>query len=199
VATAKRSVGRPRDTSIDERVLDVTRSLLAHQGFDQTTIQAISERSGIHPSAIYRRWPSRIEIIEQVVFPGLNSVKVKPTGDLRADLHRFIRAYASTLDAPAARAAIPGLLAAYQSSERPRTSQSDWVAVSARPQFVDIVAAAPRGSIDPHVDIDDVFDTLLGSVMARILVPTVAGRDRPVERLVVMTERLLMPLPEKPS
>jgi hypothetical protein len=65
--------------------------------------------------------------------------------------------------------------------------------VSARPQFIDILSAAPAGSIDPDVDPDDVFDVLLGAVFARILVPTVSARRRPVERLVELALRLLQP------
>src|SRR3954452_13494248 len=107
---ARRPVGRPRDTTIDERVLEAARELLVERGFDATTLQAIAERSGVHASAIYRRWPSRIAIIEQVVFPGLASLAVEPTGDLRKDLRRFLRAYLTALGAPAARAAIPSLL-----------------------------------------------------------------------------------------
>jgi AcrR family transcriptional regulator len=110
--------GRPRDASIDDRVLDTAELLLTEEGFDATTIQSFAERSGVHASAIYRRWPSRIEIIERAVFPGFAAFAVSPSGDLPKDLRRFIRAYLTTLSRPAARAAVPGLLSSYQSSER---------------------------------------------------------------------------------
>src|SRR3954454_243974 len=109
-----RPVGRPRDATIDERVLEATRQLLTEQGFAATTIQAIAERSGVHASAIYRRWPSRYKIIEEVIFPGLASFMVEPTGDLRRDIRRFIRLFLATFSAPEARTAIPALLATYQ-------------------------------------------------------------------------------------
>ncbi|OHV31711.1 MULTISPECIES: TetR/AcrR family transcriptional regulator [Pseudofrankia] len=184
--------GRPRDASIDVRVLEAARQLLVELGFEATTVQAIAERSAVHASAIYRRWPSRIEIIEQAVFPGLAPVTVRPTGDLRRDLRRFIRAYAATMAGPAARAAVPGLLAVYQSAGRANAAET-WFAVSARPQFLDILRAAPPGSVDPAADPDDVFDTLLGCVLARTLIPTVAQRNRPLERLVDICARLLRP------
>jgi hypothetical protein len=66
---------------------------------------------------IYRRWSTRLEIIEQAVFPGLTSISVQPTGDLRRDLRRIIRAYLAAFTAPAARAAMPALLDSYQSAE----------------------------------------------------------------------------------
>ena len=68
-----------------------------------------------------------------------------------------------------------------------------WLEVSARPQFIDILRAAPEGNIDLSVDPDDVFDLLLGAILARVLVPTIATRRRPVERLVELTLRLIRP------
>ena len=177
---------------MEPRVLDAARQLLVEQGFDAATVQAIAERSGVHASAIYRRWPSRIEIIEQAVFPGIPLVTVRPTGDLRRDLRRFISAYLSAFGAPAARAAMPGLLAAHQWPGRSGAAET-WLAVSTRPFFVDILREAPSGSVDPTVDPDDVFDVLLGAILARTFVPTVVHRNRPIERLVDLMLRLLRP------
>jgi AcrR family transcriptional regulator len=189
-----RQLGRPRNQGIDAKVLEATRELLVEKGFEATTVRAIAKRSGEHASAIYRRWPSRVEIIEEAVFPGLSSVTVRPTGDLRRDLRRFVCAYLAAFGAPEAHAAIPGLLASYQSDGRSGTPEV-WLAVSARPQFLDILIAAPAGAVDPDLDPGDVFDIVLGSIMARTLVPTVAQRNRPVERLVDSILRMLHPAP----
>jgi AcrR family transcriptional regulator len=193
MAEPRRRLGRPRDASISERALAAARELLVQRGFDATTIQAVAARSGVHASAIYRRWPSRIELIEEAVFPGFSPLAVQPTGDLRSDLRRFIRAYAAAFSAPAARAAAAGLLAHHQASSDPRLPEA-YLRVSARPQFQDILRAAPPGSIDPAVDPDDVFDILLGAILARTLLVTVTARHRPLERTVEMILRLLRPL-----
>ncbi len=185
-------LGRPRDQSIDARVLEATRLLLRERGFEDTTIRAIAEASGVHASAIYRRWSSRTEIIEVAVYPGISSVVVRPTGDLRRDLRRFIRAHLVAFGAPETKAAMPGLLAAYQASGRSGEPEH-WLAVSARPQFLDILLSAPAGSVDPGIDPNDVFDVLLGAMIARTLVPTVAARNRPMEQLVDMVLRLVQP------
>jgi AcrR family transcriptional regulator len=95
-----RRSGRPRNTAINERALVATRQLLVEDGFAATTIQAVAERSGVHASAIYRRWPSRIELIEEATFPGLRPLSVRPTGDLGRDLRRFIRAYLAAFSEP---------------------------------------------------------------------------------------------------
>ncbi|WP_405995683.1 TetR/AcrR family transcriptional regulator [Streptomyces sp. NBC_00986] len=189
----RRAPGRPRDTSINERALAATRELLVQRGFDATTIQAVAEHSGVHASAIYRRWPSRIELIEEATFPGLSPLSVRPTGDLRRDLRRFVRAYLAAFGAPAARAAAAGLFAHSQTSTTPRPPEM-LLRVSARPQFQDILRAAPTGTVDPAVDPDDVFDMLLGAVLTRTLLSTVTARNRPVERTVEMILRMLRPL-----
>ena len=193
MAEQSRGPGRPRDTSIDERALAATRELLVQRGFDATTIRAVAERSGVHSSALYRRWPSRIELIEEATFPGLSPLSVQPSGDLRRDLRRFLRAYLVAFSAPAARAAAAGLFAHRQSSTTPRPT-AQYLRVSARPQFQDILRAAPPGSIDPAVDPDDVFDMLLGAVLTRTLLQTATARTRPAERIVEMIIKLLSPI-----
>jgi AcrR family transcriptional regulator len=187
-----RRPGRPPDTTINERALDAARQLLVERGFDATTIRAVAERSGVHASAIYRRWPSRIELIEEATFSGLSPGVVQPTGDLRRDLRRFIRAYVKAFNAPAARAAAIGLLAHRQASNDTRSPEQT-LRVSTRPQFHDILEAAPAGTIDLDVDPDDVFDMLLGAVLTRTLMSTAMPRHTPIERTVDMILRLLRP------
>lgn len=107
------SPGRPRNPEIDARVIAATRALLAEEGFAATTILAVSRMSEIRPASIYRRWPSRIELIEEAIFPGMDSIAIEPTGDLRADLERFVRGYKASFSSPVAIAALPGLIAEY--------------------------------------------------------------------------------------
>ena len=76
--------GRPRDPTIEPTVLDATRLLLSERGFAATTVQEISRRSGVHPPAIYRRWPTRLALIEDAAFSTLTSIDFPPVGDLRA-------------------------------------------------------------------------------------------------------------------
>jgi AcrR family transcriptional regulator len=184
-----RRPGRPRDTQLGERALSATRALLVEVGFEGTTIQAVAERSGVHTSAIYRRWSSRLELIEEATFPGFTPLSVQPTGDLRRDLRSFLRLYIATFNAPSLRAATPGLIAHHQRA-RGKASET-YLRVSARPQFEQILKAAPPGSVSADIDPDDVFDMLLGAVLVRTLVHPVTARQKPIERTVEMIMRLV--------
>jgi AcrR family transcriptional regulator len=184
--------GRPRDPAIDELVTRTTAELLADKGYEATTVQEISRRSGVHTSAIYRRWPTRVALIQDVAFPLFREVSVGPTGDLQRDLRRFITAWSRQYATPTARAAVPGLFAAYQGDER--TAPDEWLRISLRPQFSAILDAAAPGDVDPDVDRDDVFDMLLGAMLARAFAPTVAERRRPIEHTVELALRMLRPI-----
>jgi len=182
--------GRPRNPEIDEAVLETTRRLLGEVGYEGTTVQEISRRSGVHPPAIYRRWSSRHALIEDAAFSGLTEIRIHPTGDLRADLGAFLVAYERSLGAPAARAAMPGLMATYQ-HEVPLPA-AHWLHLSVRPQFRAILDAA-GDAVDPRLDADEVFDLMQGAVLGRIFVPAIAARGAGLDSMLEMVLRILTP------
>ena len=179
---------------MDARAVAAALELLVEHGFEGTTMQAIAKRSGVHASALYRRWPSRIELIQDAIFPGFDPPSVAPTGDLPADLLRFLEAYEAAFGSPAALAAAPGLLAHNQSSTHAR-SPEQYLRVSARPQLRAILAAAPPGAVDQQLDPDDIFDILLGAILARTMVPTIVARHPPLRCTVDLLARMVRPQP----
>ena len=136
---------------------------------------------------------SNTRLIEEAIFPGFDAPLVAPTGELRADLRRFLRAYVAAFGTPAAQVAAPALMAHRLSDDSVR-SPEQLLRVSTRPQFEAILRAAPPGSVDPDLDTDAAFDLLLGAVLARIMVPTIAGR-RSLERTLDLLVRMLAPPP----
>jgi AcrR family transcriptional regulator len=110
--------GRPRDPQIDLAVLQATRELLVEDGYQATTIVAIARRAGVGAPAIYRRWARREALIEDAAFGQVEPAAIpKATGDLRVDLCAWVKTFLDYLADPVARAAIPGLLLAYQYDE----------------------------------------------------------------------------------
>jgi AcrR family transcriptional regulator len=184
--------GRPRDQEIDRRVIDATREILAEEGFAATTIQAVSRRSEVRPASIYRRWPSRIEMIEEAIFPGFDRLDVEPSGDLKADLERFVDAYKATFSSPVALAALPALIAEYHATASPRASaERAWR--SARPLFRAILDAAPAGACDSSLDPDDLFDLLVGSIFYKIHSVSLGGRVGAPDNTVELVLRAMRP------
>jgi AcrR family transcriptional regulator len=117
-----RTLGRPRDVTIDERVLAATRQLLVEEGWEGTTIRGIAARAGVSRPAIARRWSSKAWLVmEAILGPAIES-------DLFADVDQdgWIRAVIDgsfeLFRRPEVKAAVPGLLAALADSEELRTS-----------------------------------------------------------------------------
>jgi AcrR family transcriptional regulator len=103
--------GRPRDPRIDDAVLQATAELLQEVGYLQLTIGAIAARAGTNKPAIYRRWPTKAHLVHEAVFPSQSPAEVIPAGDLRSDIRALVATGVELLGRPAARAALPGLLA----------------------------------------------------------------------------------------
>jgi AcrR family transcriptional regulator len=90
---ADRRPGRPRDATVELRVLGATQELLTEVGFDQLTIDAVAERCGISRATIYRRWKDKTELVVAAASLLLQSPPVPETGDLRTDLLECGRAF----------------------------------------------------------------------------------------------------------
>lgn len=103
--------GRPRDAEIDEAVLRATVELLERDGYLQLTIASVAERAGTSKPAIYRRWPTKAHLVHAAVFPPQDFKAIRPGRDLRGDVRALVRVGLDLLGRPAARAALPGLLA----------------------------------------------------------------------------------------
>jgi AcrR family transcriptional regulator len=104
-------LGRPRSARIDEAVLQATVELLERVGYLQLTIAAIATRAGTTKPAIYRRWPTKAHLVHAAVFPARELDEIPLGDDLRADVRALTVAGLELLGRPAARAALPGLLA----------------------------------------------------------------------------------------
>lgn len=55
--------GRPRSSQAQRAVLDTARQLLESGGYATATIEAISARSGVAKTTIYRSWPNRAALL----------------------------------------------------------------------------------------------------------------------------------------
>jgi AcrR family transcriptional regulator len=89
--------------------------LLVEVGYQGATIAAIARRSGVGAPTIYRRWPRREALIEDAAFGKAEPGAVpEATGDLREDFHAWSSIFLHQFANPVSRAAIPGLLLAYQ-------------------------------------------------------------------------------------
>ena len=69
--------GRPRSLKARRAVLEATRALIEHGGYAAATIEAISEKSGVAKTTIYRWWPNRPALVVDLLM-GMAAKAVPP-------------------------------------------------------------------------------------------------------------------------
>lgn len=165
-------------------LLEVTLQLLQENGYDRLTVDAVAATARASKATVYRRWPSKAELVLAAFTEGIRQVAVPPeTGTLRGDLVRL------------------GELVCEQIGRQAGTLRAVLVEVSRNPalnevmqhQFVDqrkslmleiLGQAAQRGEIEAAAVDEDLWDVLPGYLIFRSLVSGRAPTARTVADLV---------------
>ncbi len=165
-------------------LLTATLRLLQEHGYDRLTVDAVAAAARASKATVYRRWPSKAELVLAAVTEGVRQVAVAPdTGTLRGDLLslgtlicRQAGQHASTLAAVL--------------SELPRNpALSD----ALRQEFLDqrrtlikhvLQEAVDRGEIDAAAISDELWDVLPGYLVFRCLIPGRPPTEATVRALI---------------
>ena len=68
-------------------VLGATADLLAEVGYEELTVEAVARRAGVHKTTVYRRWPTKPDLVADAARErSVQLVEVPDTGSLRGDL-----------------------------------------------------------------------------------------------------------------
>jgi AcrR family transcriptional regulator len=169
------------------RVLETTLDVLGREGFARLRIEDIASRAGVNKTTIYRRWPTRGELVVAALTTLAGPPHAPESGQLEPDLLALFMS-ATTLKATAAgRGLVAALIAERGDPEVER------VCVALRemhrqPARVLLQHARTRGELPRRTDIDLLLDVLTGAVYGRLReCPEPLDRDwvRRVIRLVL--------------
>ncbi|MEO8527881.1 MAG: TetR/AcrR family transcriptional regulator [Pseudolysinimonas sp.] len=87
--------GRKRDLTRDPEILAATLEVLAEEGYDGMTVDMVAARAKAGKATLYRRWPSKAELVIDAVAcmknAGLDPENLPDTGSLRGDLIAMIK------------------------------------------------------------------------------------------------------------
>ena len=91
----------------EAELLEVTLRLLQQEGYDGLTLDAVAATARASKATVYRRWPTKAELVLAAFIEGVRQVAVAPeTGTLRGDLMQLAevccdqaREHASTMRA----------------------------------------------------------------------------------------------------
>jgi AcrR family transcriptional regulator len=180
-------LGRPRDLRIDDAVLRATVELLGRSGYADLSVDAIARRAGTSKPAIYRRWPSKAHLVHEAAFPINEATELPDTGSLAGDVREMVRRSAGVLTTPAARAALPGIVA--------EVATDPTLHAKLLERFGEILAsgltdrlddARARGEVRPDVTASDLVEAIAGITLMALLTRNEALTDAWVERTAAL-------------
>jgi AcrR family transcriptional regulator len=177
---AESSPWSPREAEL----LAVTLQLLQQEGYDGLTVDAVAARARASKATVYRRWPTKAELVLAAFIEGVRQVAVAPeTGTLRGDLLQVgeviceqARTHGSTMRA-----------VLVEASRNPALNEV------MQHQFLDqrkalfktiLGQAVDRGEIDEAAVSDDLWDVMPGYLIFRSIFSLRPPSRRTVQSLV---------------
>lgn len=184
IALVRRPAGRPRDRRLDAAVLAATRRLLVEVGYRDLSFEAVARRAAVHRPAIYRRWPTKAELVHAAIYTedvteevpeGDVTLRITDSGDFARDIRTCVRNAIGLFSRPEVMAAVPGLIADIRDNLALQRRLLPRIEASARADFARLVArAVARGEARSSVDAGTLFDAFAGTVLFRVVA---AGPD----------------------
>lgn len=182
------NVGRDAESSPwtprEAELLAVTLQVLQEHGYEHLNLDAVAARARASKSTVYRRWPSKSELVLAAFVEGMRHAVVAPeTGTLRGDLIRVGKMTCAHLrqHAPTIRAV---LVEASRNTSLQEAMQQQFLDKCKAVINVALQAAVDRGEIDDAAINNDLSDVLPGHLIFRSIILNRPPTRRTVQTLV---------------
>jgi AcrR family transcriptional regulator len=168
----------------EAELLAVTLRLLQEEGYDGLTVDAVAAKARASKATVYRRWPTKAELVLAAFIEGVCQVAVAPeSGSLRGDLLQLgeviceqARTHAGTMRA-----------VMVEVSRNPALNDvmQDHFLVQRKALFKHVLGqAVERGEIDAAAITEDLWDLLPGYLIFRSIFSLRPPSRRTVQSLV---------------
>ena len=172
--STKRRVGeqRPggRSARVRTSVLDATVELLENVGYERLSVEAVAARAGVHKTTVYRRWPSKAELVLDASRDlSEQRIPIPDTGTLGGDLRALARDVVGNIGSEAGGRRSRSIVAAAASTpELGGAMQRFWAARLAATAPV-VERAIARGELPATADANTIIESLIGPLWVRLL------------------------------
>ena len=182
VARARR--GRPRSEASEQAILAATLELLAELGFRAVTVDAIAASAGTSKSTIYRRWPTKENLVIAAFAQTPNLAPGRP-GTMAEQLTDVITQFAGFMQATPLGGVLPALAA--ECNHNPALDGAFGPLVRARRKpLLDIIRAGiARGELPAGTNAEFALDMFTGPVLQRLMVMGLKTERRYVHQVVL--------------
>ncbi len=168
MTSSPRTVGRPREPDLDDRVLDAARSVYGERGWSGFTVDEVARRAGVGKGSLYLRWPNKAALLVDAVRSAAPSVGNINLGNLELDLREFARQWMAFVQS------IEGTMVSRLIMDR--HSNEELAAVVGELDYPDYIRstralvrrAVRRGEIDPGITPTLIADLVAGAITTHV-------------------------------
>lgn len=162
--------GRPRDASVDGKVIEAALDAITEDGLAGLSIDGIATRAGVSKATMYRRWASKDELVVDAIASLAEAVGVGATGDTRTDLVKLVNDFRGFLSDSRAGEVFPWLVGEIASRSALGLRYAATVMAPKRAAVAEIIrGGVERGDLRADLVIDTAIDMTIGPVLARRL------------------------------
>jgi len=172
---ARRTGGR--SARIRKAVFDSTLALLAANGYQSLTIEAVAAAAGVNKTTVYRNWPTKAALVRAAAEDrSATVVTTETTGDPRRDLVAFLSSVADNINSPIGKAL---MIAGLNEADDPQVRQERAEFWKHRFRAAgDLIRSATNDRrAGDELDVDAVIEQLIAPVFLRAFI-TGAPIDR---------------------
>lgn len=183
---------RRRGWALEEAIYRAALDELAEHSFDGLSIERIAHRAATGKSAIYRRWPTKLDLVVATLVHAFPSPgPPTTTGDLRTDLLEFHRRMAEALDGALGAALRANVGQHRQHPELAAALQERILAPRHRILGELLAAGAARGDVRPDALTPECIETGPALVRQHFIE---SGRRPSDEDIRLLVDNVLIPM-----
>ncbi len=157
-----------RSARVVDQVLTTTVEMLGEVGYGALRVDEVAARSGVNKTTIYRRWPTKSQLVSAALRHYHVQLPPPDTGDLERDLTEMFARSFSTKDLRITRGVMRMMMVEYNDPELEaiRAEARDRIIALRLPRFEVAVA---RGELPPSTDIALLHSILASTIHSRLL------------------------------
>lgn len=180
--------GRPRNDACTDEILQATIELVAEVGLAGMTVDAVAARAGVGKATIYRRWPSKEELLLEAWRSRVPPPEVPDTGTLEGDLLSFLVLLAPTEESRR-QSTFPHMIAAARINPEVRVRFQEFVSARREPVRSILRRGIERGELPADTDVEVLYDLVMAPFFYRWLISDGPIDPAAIESWVTMALR----------
>ncbi|MFD7445945.1 TetR/AcrR family transcriptional regulator [Streptomyces sp. NPDC059909] len=185
----ERGPGRPREERVTGAVLNAVVELVTEQGMQAVTMDAVAALAGVSKPAIYRRWPTKQDLIIAAAETRIGPLSVPDLGDFRAELRVVLMARLEAYRLPGSDRLIAGMIGAAAEADAVRGQYAQYTERITSETRNILERGIARGDVRPDTDVRAAATLVAAPLLFRLIGEQELPDARLVDTLVDLVAR----------